>query len=101
MHKAFDEATAILAGDGLLTLAFGLVAQAEDLSPAARLTLVALLSRDAGAAGMAGGQMLDLMAETVTLDEASISRMQAMKTGALIAFACEAGAVLMLSLIHI
>ena len=95
VHKAFDEATAILAGDGLLTLAFGLVAQAEDLSPAARLTLVALLSRDAGAAGMAGGQMLDLMAETVTLDEASISRMQAMKTGALIAFACEAGAVLM------
>ncbi|UHD47932.1 polyprenyl synthetase family protein [Aureimonas altamirensis] len=95
VHKAFDEATAILAGDGLLTLAFGLVAQAEDLSPAARLTVVALLSRDAGAAGMAGGQMLDLMAETVTLDEASIARMQAMKTGALIAFACEAGAVLM------
>ncbi|KHJ53267.1 farnesyl-diphosphate synthase [Aureimonas altamirensis] len=95
VHKAFDEATAILAGDSLLTLAFGLVAQAEDLSPAARLALVSLLSRDAGAAGMAGGQMLDLMAETDTLDEASISRMQAMKTGALIAFACEAGAVLM------
>lgn len=95
VHKAFDEATAILAGDSLLTLAFGLVASADDLSAAARLTLVSLLSRDAGAAGMAGGQMLDLMAESDTLDEASISRMQAMKTGALIAFACEAGAVLM------
>ncbi|WP_435301088.1 polyprenyl synthetase family protein [Aureimonas altamirensis] len=95
VHKAFDEATAILAGDSLLTLAFGLVASADELSPAARLSLVSLLSRDAGAAGMAGGQMLDLMAETDTLDETSIARMQAMKTGALIAFACEAGAVLM------
>ncbi|ALN72174.1 polyprenyl synthetase family protein [Aureimonas sp. AU20] len=94
VHRAFDEATAILAGDALLTLAFGLVAEAETIEPAARLKLVALLSREAGAAGMAGGQALDLAAETETLGEAEIARMQAMKTGALIAFAAESGAIL-------
>jgi farnesyl diphosphate synthase len=94
VHRAFDEATAILAGDALLTLAFGLVAEAEAIAPAARLELVALLSREAGAAGMAGGQALDLAAESETLNEAEIARMQAMKTGALIAFAAEAGAIL-------
>ncbi|WP_279482078.1 polyprenyl synthetase family protein [Aureimonas sp. SK2] len=95
VHRAYDEATAILAGDALLTLAFGLLAEGEaSIEPAARLTLIRLLSREAGAAGMAGGQALDLAAETTTLDEAEIARMQAMKTGALIAFAAEAGAVL-------
>lgn len=94
VHKAFDEATAILAGDALLTLAFGVVARAQDLSAGARLTLVEALSRDAGAGGMAGGQALDLAAEAETLGEAEIARMQAMKTGALLAFACEAGAIL-------
>ncbi|WP_294640505.1 polyprenyl synthetase family protein [uncultured Aureimonas sp.] len=95
VHKAFDEATAILAGDALLTLAFGLVAEGDGgIEPAARLALIHLLSREAGAAGMAGGQALDLAAETTTLDEAEIARMQAMKTGALIAFATEAGAIL-------
>ncbi|MEF2551529.1 farnesyl diphosphate synthase [Aurantimonas sp. A2-1-M11] len=93
VHRAYDEATAILAGDGLLTLAFGLVAGEERLSPAARVALVALLARDAGAAGMVGGQALDLAAETDVLSEDEIARMQAMKTGALIAFACEAGAI--------
>jgi farnesyl diphosphate synthase len=94
VHRAFDEATAILTGDALLTLAFGLVAGAEDIAPQARLTLIDVLSREAGAAGMVGGQALDLSAETEMLGEAEISRMQAMKTGALIAFACEAGAIL-------
>lgn len=94
VHKAYDEATAILAGDALLTLAFGLVAAADAILPAARLALVAALSRAAGAAGMAGGQALDLAAEHETLTEGEIARMQAMKTGALIAFACEAGPIL-------
>lgn len=94
VHKAFDEATAILAGDALLTLAFGLIAGAGAIAPSARLDLVHLLSRRAGAAGMAGGQALDLAAEDATLGEGEIALMQAMKTGALIAFACEAGAIL-------
>jgi farnesyl diphosphate synthase len=93
VHRAYDEATAILAGDGLLTLAFGLVADETSLSPEARVALVALLARDAGAAGMVGGQVLDLAAENAVLSEEEIARMQAMKTGALIAFACEAGAI--------
>ncbi|WP_182086931.1 polyprenyl synthetase family protein [Aureimonas sp. ME7] len=95
VHKAFDEATAILAGDALLTLAFGLVAEADGaIEPGNRLALIRLLSREAGAAGMVGGQALDLAAETMVLDAAEIARMQAMKTGALIAFAAEAGAIL-------
>jgi farnesyl diphosphate synthase len=91
VHKAYDEATAILAGDGLLTLAFGLVADSGSLSLAARSALVLMLARDAGAGGMVGGQVLDLAAENADLGEAEIATMQAMKTGALIAFACEAG----------
>ncbi|MET0257362.1 MAG: polyprenyl synthetase family protein [Methylobacterium sp.] len=94
VHRAFDEATAILAGDALLTLAFGLVAEAGAIDADARLRLVALLSREAGAAGMAGGQALDLEAEAQALDEPAIRRMQVMKTGALIAFAAESGAIL-------
>ncbi|MCP3053676.1 polyprenyl synthetase family protein [Aurantimonas marianensis] len=94
VHKAFDEATAILAGDSLLTLAFGLIADEDGLSASARLGLVALVSRDAGAAGMAGGQALDLEAEGRALSEDEIATMQAMKTGALIACACEAGPVI-------
>ncbi|KQT47442.1 farnesyl-diphosphate synthase [Aureimonas sp. Leaf454] len=94
VHKAFDEATAILAGDALLTLASGLVAGAEAIAPAARLDLVRRLAIQAGAGGMVGGQALDLAAETAELDESEIRRMQAMKTGALIAFACEAGPIL-------
>ncbi|MBB4003269.1 polyprenyl synthetase family protein [Aurantimonas endophytica] len=93
VHKAFDEATAILAGDALLTLAFGLIAGAERLSLAARSALVLMLARDAGAGGMVGGQALDLAAEIRDLTEDEIATMQAMKTGALIAFACEAGPV--------
>jgi farnesyl diphosphate synthase len=95
VHRAFDEATAILAGDALLTLAFGLVADAHGIAPERRIELVRLLSHEAGAAGMVGGQALDLAAERrPTLPEAEIRQLQAMKTGALIAFGCEAGAVL-------
>lgn len=94
VHIAFDEATAILAGDALLTLSFGLVAGEDAIDADARLDLVRLLSREAGAAGMVGGQVLDLAAEGETLAEVDIARMQAMKTGALIAFACEAGPTL-------
>jgi farnesyl diphosphate synthase len=93
LHRAFDEATAILAGDALLTLAFDVLADPETHSDAAmRAELVAMLARAAGLGGMAGGQMLDLLSETA--DEAAILRMQGMKTGALFRFACEAGAVL-------
>ncbi|MER0239387.1 polyprenyl synthetase family protein [Fulvimarina sp. MAC8] len=93
VHKAYDDATAILAGDSLLTLAFGLVAGAEAIPAEARVKIVTLLSADAGVAGMAGGQALDLAAEHCALSEDEIACMQAMKTGALIAFACEGGAV--------
>jgi farnesyl diphosphate synthase len=95
VHKAFGEASAILAGDALLTLAFDIIAdKATVLAPECRLALVLGLARAAGAGGMAGGQMLDLDAEKYPPDEAGIIRLQAMKTGALIRFACEAGAVI-------
>ncbi|MBX3597882.1 MAG: polyprenyl synthetase family protein [Rhizobiaceae bacterium] len=94
VHKAFDEATAILAGDSLLTLAFDILASPETELPAqARLDLIQALSRAAGFGGMAGGQALDLAAARDLPDEAGIIRLQAMKTGALIRFACEAGAI--------
>ncbi|MFD2238365.1 polyprenyl synthetase family protein [Aureimonas populi] len=93
VHKAYDEATAILAGDALLTLSFGLVALAEGIDASARIELVAALSVQAGAGGMVGGQALDLAAETSELSEGEIAAMQAMKTGALLTFACEAGAI--------
>jgi len=95
VHRAFDEATAILAGDALLTLAFDILAADDNGAPAdRRLELVRLLSRAAGAGGMVGGQMLDLQAESDQPDEQGIITLQAMKTGALIRFACEAGAVI-------
>jgi farnesyl diphosphate synthase len=95
VHKAYDEATAILAGDALLTLAFeAMAAEAVDRDPAVRVALVSGLARASGLAGMAGGQMLDLAAERMALAEVDVALMQAMKTGALIAYACEAGAVI-------
>ncbi len=94
VHKAFDEAAAILAGDSLLTYAFDLIAgEGTDLPAAHKLALVAGLARAAGMGGMAGGQALDLEAEASRPDEAGIIRLQAMKTGALIRYACEAGAI--------
>jgi farnesyl diphosphate synthase len=95
VHKAFDEATAILAGDALLTLAFEILADpSTHADPAVRSALTLGLARSAGRAGMAGGQMLDLQAPSGDWGEAEIMRLQSMKTGALITFACEAGAIL-------
>jgi farnesyl diphosphate synthase len=100
-HKAFDEATAILAGDGLLTLAFDILARPQTHPDAEiRLELVAQLARAAGLGGMVGGQMLDLAAEgrfdasAPRLGEQEVETLQAMKTGALLRFGCLAGAVL-------
>jgi farnesyl diphosphate synthase len=95
VHRAFDEATAILAGDCLHALAFELLASnAAHPDPFVRVELVADLARAAGPAGMGGGQMMDLEAERASFDLATVTRLQAMKTGALIACAVEAGAIL-------
>jgi farnesyl diphosphate synthase len=94
VHKAFDEANAILAGDSLLTLAFDIIAdEATALAADRRAALVLALARAAGIGGMAGGQALDLEAERSRPDETGIITLQAMKTGSLIRFACEAGAI--------
>ena len=99
VHKAFDDATAILAGDALLTLAFDIIARPEVHPDAAvRVALTTELARAAGLGGMAGGQMLDLAAEgrfekKRDLSKDEVATLQAMKTGALIRFACRAGAI--------
>jgi len=96
-HKAFDEATAILAGDGLLTYAFDVLAdEATHAQPPVRAALVLALARAAGLGGMVGGQALDLEAETAgrPLTQDEILTLQAMKTGALLRFAVDAGAIL-------
>jgi farnesyl diphosphate synthase len=94
-HRQFDEATAVLAGDGLLTMAFQVLADPDTHGDAAvRAELVSSLADAAGAAGMVGGQMIDLIGEKQRLDIGAITRLQRMKTGALIAFSCEAGAIL-------
>jgi farnesyl diphosphate synthase len=94
-HKAFDEATAILAGDALQARAFEVLAEPDTHSdPQARCELVAALGAAAGARGMAGGQMIDMLAEGQTLDGPAVTRLQALKTGRLIQFSAEAGAIL-------
>jgi farnesyl diphosphate synthase len=96
-HRQFDEATAILAGDALQALAFEVLAhEATHGDPAVRATLVSELAKAAGAHGMVGGQMLDLLAETQgpDLSIGAITRLQRLKTGALISFSCTAGAIL-------
>jgi farnesyl diphosphate synthase len=101
-HKKFDEATAILAGDGLLTFAFDILSRPQThADPAVRIELVAALSRASGVGGMVGGQMLDLAAEgrftgngPQQLGENDVRILQAMKTGALLRFACQAGGIL-------
>ncbi|MAY99490.1 MAG: farnesyl-diphosphate synthase [Micavibrio sp.] len=95
VHKEFDEATAILAGDALQALAFEVLADPETHEdPRVRVELISALAKAAGGHGMCGGQMLDLLGETEEFDVGTISRMQRMKTGMLISFACEAGAIL-------
>ena len=95
VHIAFDEATAILAGDGLLTYAFEILGdEATHPSPAVRAELVSALAGAAGAAGMVGGQMLDLEAEKAPVGFDEIVTLQNLKTGRLFRFSCEAGAIL-------
>jgi farnesyl diphosphate synthase len=95
VHKAFDEATAILAGDSLHALAFEVLADpATHPDPFVRAELVLDLARAAGPSGMAGGQAMDLEAEKTTFDLQVVTRLQALKTGALISAAVEAGAIL-------
>ena len=94
-HVAFDEATAILAGDALLTLAFELAADPRvHPDPSVRCELVRAMAMAAGGGGMVGGQMIDLAAEHGDADHELIVLLERMKTGALIAFSCEAGAIL-------
>jgi farnesyl diphosphate synthase len=94
-HRAFDEATAILAGDALQARAFEVLAEPDTHSdPQARCELVAALGAAAGARGMAGGQMIDMLAEGQTLDGPAVTRLQSLKTGRLIQFSAEAGAIL-------
>jgi farnesyl diphosphate synthase len=94
-HKAFDEATAILAGDALQTRAFEVLAEPDTHSnPEARCELVAGLAAAVGVRGMAGGQMIDMLAEGQTLSAEQIIRLQALKTGRLLQFSAEAGAIL-------
>ena len=95
VHKAYDEATAILAGDCFHDLAFEILADPISCpDPSARAELVLGLANASGLSGMGGGQMLDLAAEGETLDLASITRLQQLKTGALIEFAVEAACIL-------
>lgn len=105
-HKAYDEATAILVGDGLLTFAFDILSRTQTHpDPGVRVELVSALARASGLGGMVGGQMLDLAAEgrfagngtervAQRLGENDVRTLQAMKTGALLRFACEAGGML-------
>lgn len=95
VHKAFGEAAAVLAGDSLHALAFEILADpATHEDPFVRSELVLELARAAGTGGMAGGQMMDLVAEGQALDLPSITRLQQLKTGALIEFAVEAGTIM-------
>lgn len=95
VHRAFGECTAILAGDSLHALAFEVLAdEATHEDPFVRAELIAELARASGPSGMAGGQMMDLAAEEATLDIASITRLQQLKTGALIGFCLEAAAIM-------
>jgi len=97
LHKQYDDATAILAGDGLLTLAFDIISRDElHADPMVRLLLTRALARAAGIGGMVGGQMLDLAGEGRFGDHepVDVARLQQMKTGALLRYGCIAGAIL-------
>jgi farnesyl diphosphate synthase len=95
LHRAFEESTAILAGDSLHALAFEILAdEATHEDPFVRADLVVELARAAGPAGMAGGQMMDLKAGEMGLDLPAVTRLQQLKTGALIGWCVEAGAIM-------
>ena len=95
VHKAFGEATAVLAGDSLHALAFEILAhEATHKDPNVRSDLVLELSRASGPNGMAGGQMMDLLAEGQPLDLPAVTRLQQLKTGALIEYAVEAPCIM-------
>ena len=95
VHRAFDEATAVLAGDALHALAFELLADpATSGDPFTRIELVATLGAASGASGMAGGQMLDIAADETTFDLHGVTRLQQLKTGALLGAAVEMGMIL-------
>jgi farnesyl diphosphate synthase len=95
VHRAFEESTAVLAGDSLHALAFEILAdEATHEDPFVRAELVAELARASGPAGMAGGQMMDLAAPALDLDLAAVTRLQQLKTGALIGWCVEAGAIM-------
>jgi len=95
LHRAFEESTAILAGDSLHALAFEILAdEATHEDPFVRVELIAELARASGPAGMAGGQMMDLSAADMGLDLAAVTRLQQLKTGALIGWCVEAGAIM-------
>ncbi len=95
VHLAFDEATAVLAGDALHVLAFEILADAQLIGdPGVRIELVRTLAQASGASGMAGGQMIDMVAETTPFDLNMVTRLQQLKTGALLSAAVEMGAIL-------
>jgi farnesyl diphosphate synthase len=95
VHKAFDEATAVLAGDSLHALAFEILADPlTHGDPFVRAELVVELARASGPSGMAGGQMMDIVAESESFDLATVTRLQQLKTGALIGFCLEAAAIM-------
>jgi farnesyl diphosphate synthase len=95
LHKAFDEATAVLAGDSLHALAFEIIGdEATHEDPFVRAELIFELARAAGPAGMAGGQMMDMAAAETPLDLSAVTRLQQLKTGALIGFCLETGAIM-------
>jgi farnesyl diphosphate synthase len=95
VHKAFDEATAVLAGDALLTQAFKILANRETHQDGhVRLKLIERLADSSGALGMVGGQMIDMLEDDSPRDLNTITRMQRMKTGALISYSVEAGAII-------
>lgn len=95
VHRKFDEATAVLAGDALLTLAFEVLADAKtNKDPSIRGSLISELARAAGIGGMVGGQMIDIRASEHTLDQSALERMQQLKTGALFRYAVVAACLI-------